>query len=284
MIRTIPASELIINPDGSIYHLNLHPDDLADTVFLVGDPDRVPEVSRYFDAIEVKKQKREFVTHTGRIGNKRFTVLSTGIGTDNIDIVLNELDALIQVDLKTREILKNPLKLNVIRIGTSGALQKEIPVDTVLISEAALGLDNLLWFYALEPDADFREMGKDLGLEFIWPYVMESSMELNERFPSSYLRGLTATCSGFYAPQGRQLRMPISQPDFIQKLSNLDFGGRKVSNFEMETAAIFALSRHFGFNALAVNAIVANRITHQFSKDTHKAVDTTIRAVLEAFS
>jgi len=194
------------------------------------------------------------------------------------------LDALIQVNLKTREILKNPLKLNLVRIGTSGALQKEIPVDTVLISEAAVGLDNLLWFYALQPDADFREKGKDLGLDFIWPYVMNAAQELNERFPKTFLRGLTATCSGFYAPQGRQLRMPISQPDFIHKLSSLEFGGRRVSNFEMETAALFALSRHFGFNALAVNAIVANRITHEFSKDTHKAVDSTIRAVLEAFS
>lgn len=284
MFTHIPESELILNPDGSIYHLNLLPEDLADTVFLVGDPDRVQEVSRYFDKIELKKQKREFVTHTGTIDNKRFTVLSTGIGTDNIDIVLNELDALIQVNLKTREILKNPLKLNLIRIGTSGALQKNIPVDSILISEAAIGLDNLVWFYDLLPDFDFRDKGIELGLDFIWPYLMEASPELNNKFSQSISRGLTATCSGFYAPQGRQLRRPIKQPQFINKLANVNFGDRRVSNFEMETAAILALSKHFGFNAIAVNAIVANRVSHQFSRDPHKVVDQTIRTVLEAFT
>jgi uridine phosphorylase len=277
----IPESELVLNPDGSVYHLNLLPEDVADTVFLVGDPDRVEEVSRYFDSIELKKHKREFVAHTGYIGSKRLTVLSTGIGTDNIDIVLNELDALIHVNLKTREIIQNARKLNLIRIGTSGALQKNIPVDSILISKAGLGLDNLMWYYKINPDKDFRTYGSKLGLDFIWPYQFNCSDELESKFPSDVRRGLTATCSGFYAPQGRMLRMPITEPDFIAKLSALEFDDLKVTNFEMETAAIFGLSKLFGFNALAVNAIVANRITHEFSKDSHKAIDSTIRLVLE---
>ncbi|MFY8020765.1 MAG: nucleoside phosphorylase [Bacteroidia bacterium] len=282
MKSIIPESELVLNQDGSVYHLNLLPEDVADTVFLVGDPDRVSEVSRYFDSIELKKNKREFVAHTGYIGSKRLTVLSTGIGTDNIDIVLNELDALIHVNLKTREIIQNARKLNLIRIGTSGALQKNIPVDSILISKAGLGLDNLMWYYQINPDKDFRAYGLKLGLDFVWPYQFNCAEELNSKFPADIRRGLTATCSGFYAPQGRMLRMPITEPDFISKLSSLEFGDQKVTNFEMETAAIFGLSKLFGFNALAVNAIVANRITHEFSKNPHDTIDATIRLVLES--
>ncbi len=278
----IPESELVLNPYGSVYHLNLLPEDVADTVFLVGDPDRVNEVSRYFDSIELKKHKREFVTHTGYIGSKRLTVLSTGIGTDNIDIVLNELDALIHVNLKTREIIQNARKLNLIRIGTSRKKKKNIPVDSILISKAGLGLDNLMWYYKINPDKDFRTYGSKLGLDFVWPYQFNCAEELEAKFPSEITRGLTATCSGFYAPQGRMLRMPITEPDFIAKLSSIDFDGQKVTNFEMETAAIFGLSKLFGFNALAVNAIVANRITHEFSHNPHKTIDDTIKLVLES--
>lgn len=282
MKSIIPETELVLNADGSVYHLNLLPEDVADTVFLVGDPDRVNEVSRYFDSIELKKHKREFVTHTGYIGSKRLTVLSTGIGTDNIDIVLNELDALIHVNLKTREIIQNARKLNLIRIGTSGALQKNIPVDSILISKAGLGLDNLLWYYQINPDKDFKTYGSKLGLDFVWPYQFNCADELESKFPADIRRGLTATCSGFYAPQGRMLRMPITEPDFIAKLSSIDFDGQQVTNFEMETAAIFGLSKLFGFNALAVNAIVANRITHEFSHNPHQTIDATIKLVLES--
>lgn len=284
MTSKIPSSELVLNPDGSVYHLNLHPHELADIVLLVGDPERVPEVSKYFDEIEVKKQKREFITHTGRVGQSRISVMSTGIGTDNIDIVLNELDVLCHVDLATREIKSGKRDLNLIRVGTSGSLQADIPVDSILVSTHGLGLDHLIWYYDVEPDMDVCYLKDELGLDFLKPYLFEASNALLSKFDEKSIKGITATCSGFYGPQGRMLRAGIKSKDLVQKLSAIRIGAHRVTNFEMETAAILGLSKLFGFKAIAVNAIVANRITHQFSTQGHDTIDRTIRYTLESLT
>lgn len=282
MIVKIPSSELILNADGSIYHLNLLPEDLADTVILVGDPERVSQVSAYFDSVEIRKQKREFITHTGRIGSNRISVISTGIGTDNIDIVLNELDVLSHVNMATREIKSSKRDLSLIRIGTSGALQDDIPVDSMLISTHGLGLDHLLWYYDVEPDMDLSHLKNDLGLDFLKPYLFNASSELLAKFDHNSIKGITATCSGFYAPQGRYLRAGIKSTHLVKSLSNLRINGLQVTNFEMETAAILGLSKLFGFKAIAVNAIVANRINQKFSADTQATIDKTIQYTLNS--
>lgn len=279
MVDIIPESELVLNADGSVYHLNLLPHEIGDTVLLVGDPDRVPEVSRYFDKIEFKKQKREFITHTGYVGSNKVSVISTGIGTDNIDIVLNELDALCNINLQTREVNKKHHSLNLIRIGTSGALQPDIEVDSIVISSHGLGLDGLLWYYQIEPDLTIE---LDLGLPHVKPYLLKSDDALLARFNQQSVKGITVTCSGFYAPQGRQLRAPIKTKHLVQTLKNTQINGMQITNFEMETAAILALSKLFGFKAIAVNAIVANRITNIFSKKSHQTIDKTIRYTLES--
>ncbi|OYU95808.1 MAG: phosphorylase [Bacteroidetes bacterium B1(2017)] len=284
MNTKIPSSELILNPDGSIYHLHLFPEDLANIVLLVGDPERVPNVSQYFDTIELKKQKREFITHTGTIGKTRLTVLSTGIGTDNIDIVLNELDALANINLATREIKSSKHDLSLVRIGTSGALQADIPVDSMLVSTHGLGLDHLLWYYNVEPDMDVVYLKEELGLDFLKPYLYKASSELLAKFDDQSIKGITATCSGFYAPQGRYLRAGIHSKHIVKSLSDIRIAGNRVTNFEMETAAILGLSKLFGFKAIAVNAIVANRITQEFSTQTQKSIDKTIQYTLEALT
>jgi len=280
MKYTIPETELVLNADGSVYHLNLLPEDVADTIILVGDQDRVPEVSKHFDKIEIKKQKREFVTHTGFLKNKRISVISTGIGTDNIDIVLNELDALVHVDLATRQTIENPRKLKIVRIGTSGAIQASIPVDTILVSEAAIGLDNLLWYYQIPANWEVPQMAEALKLPFIKPYHVKASKQLNDAMPQTWMRGTTVTCSGFYAPQGRQLRKQIHNPSFIQDLSSFQIPNSQLTNFEMETAGILGLSALFGFEAISINVILANRITHQFSQNPHLKMKEAIETVL----
>ncbi len=281
MSQKILASELILNPDGSVYHLNLFPHEIADLILLVGDPERVPQISKHFDHIDLKRQKREFVTHTGSIGTRKISVISTGIGTDNIDIVLNELDILVNVDLTTREIKSQNRDLFLVRIGTSGALQSDIEVDSMLVSTHGLGLDNLLWYYQLEHDADVEYLSAELGLDFVKPYLFNASEELLNKFDEKSLRGITATCSGFYGPQGRQLRKPIFDPNLVAKLSNININGKRVTNFEMETAAILGLSKLFGFKAIAINAIVANRINHTFSKNGLQTIEKTIRYTLD---
>ena len=282
----IEASELILNPDGSIYHLNLLPEDIADTIFLVGDPDRVEEVSRYFDRIEIKKQKREFVTHTGFVGNKRLTCLSTGIGTDNIDIVLTELDALVNMDLKTRTAKTELTGLNLIRIGTCGSLQHDIPVDSFLASEYGVGLDGLLGFYNFEvseEDKQFLEpiipIVKNLGVH---PVIAKGSDTLLNTVAKDMRKGVTLTNCGFYGPQGRTVRIAPKDKKYIDELSAITLpGGRKFTNMEMETSAIYGMSKLFGHHALSCNAILANRVDGTFSKDPHGATDKLIRHVLE---
>jgi uridine phosphorylase len=286
----IAESEMILNARGAIYHLNLLPDEIGNTVFLVGDPDRVKEVSKHFDKIEYKGEYREFITHTGFIGKKKLTVLSTGIGTDNIDIAINELDALVNVDLTTREIKSNFTSLNLIRIGTSGALQPEIPVDNFIASTHGLGIDNLLNFYRLEQNDEEKQLlhsfvtSTQLHSKIGYPYIAGASSSLIKHFVKDFFQGITITCPGFYGPQGRILRLGISNPELINSLTQFRFGQHRITNFEMETSAIYGLSKLLGHNCLSLNAVIANRVRKEFSKDSKAAVENLIIKVLETIS
>ena len=282
----ISETDLILNPDGSIYHLNLLPEDVAETVITVGDPDRVGEVSKYFDRIDLKKGKREFLTHTGWIGNKRTTVISTGIGTDNIDIVLNELDALVNIDFDTRLIKEKLTRLNIIRIGTSGSLHADIPVDCILVSDYGLGFDALMNYYAYDLNSSERELQSVLDTNFyalktVSPYLTSASLTLKEKIGFGLPHGITATAPGFYAPQGRQVRAKNAVPDFLNYLQSFKLGDQRITNLEMETAGIYALAKVLGHEALSVNAILANRATNQFSSKPEQTIDKTIQLVLE---
>ena len=285
-MQPISETDLILNPDNSIYHLNLLPEDVAETVITVGDPDRVGEVSKYFDCLDYKKGKREFVTHTGWIGNKRITVISTGIGTDNIDIVLNELDALVNIDFNTRLIKEKLTSLNIIRIGTSGSLHADIPIDSILVSNYALGFDALMRYYTYDPDAKERELQSIVDTHFyaiktVSPYVTAASSTLKEKIGFGLPSGITATAPGFYAPQGRQVRAKNSMPDFIQLLQSFKSKEQSITNLEMETAGIYALAKVLGHEAVSVNSILANRASLQFSKYPQKTVEQAIQLVLE---
>ena len=286
----IAESELIINNRGAIYHLDLRPEEIADTVITVGDPDRVHEVSKHFDSIEIKRQHREFITHTGKVGNKRLTVLSSGIGPDNIDIVINELDALVNIDFKTREIKKELKSINIIRIGTSGSLQADIPVDHFVASTHGLGVDNLLNFYRLEQNDEEQlliqsfithtQVHGQIGN----PYISSGAGSLIKHFVKDFHQGITVTCPGFYGPQGRVLRLGIKNPNFVNRLSDFRFGQHRITNFEMETSAIYGLGRLLGHNCLAINAIVGNRVAKEFSKDGKATVEKLIQKFLQIFS
>lgn len=284
MSKIIPESELILNSDGSVYHLHLKPEHLASTIFTVGDPDRVPLVSRLFDSIEFKAAKREFVTHTGFVGKKRVTVISTGIGTDNVEILMTELDALVNVDLSTRQEKAIKNSLQIIRLGTSGALQADIPVGMLLASKTAIGLDSLFQFYPdLVGDQTFAaEVQATLGLAFR-PYEANASEELLSQLPESFLHGVTITAPGFYAPQGRAVRLKPRIDGMMNRLTNLNFLGERLSNFEMETAGYYGLGELLGHQMLSLNAIVANRITKEFDKKAEKTVERLIHSALEVF-
>ncbi|MEO5947641.1 MAG: nucleoside phosphorylase [Chitinophagaceae bacterium] len=286
----IAESELIINNRGAIYHLDLRPEEIADTVITVGDPDRVQEVSKHFDSIEVKRQHREFISHTGKVGNKRLTVLSSGIGPDNIDIVINELDALVNIDFETREIKKELKSINIIRIGTSGSLQSDIPVDHFVASTHGLGVDNLLNFYRLEQNDEEQQLIQSFITQTQVhgqignPYISSGAASLIKNFVKDFHQGITVTCPGFYGPQGRVLRLGIKNPNFVNRLTDFRFGQHRITNFEMETSAIYGLGRLLGHNCLAVNAIVANRVTKDFSKDGKATVEKLIQKFLQIFS
>ena len=283
----IPESELILNKDGSVYHLNLLPEDLAPVVINVGDPDRVAMVSSYFDQIDVKKQKREFITHTGFYKGKRISVISTGIGTDNIDIVYNELDALVNIDLPSRTIKKELTSLHLVRIGTSGSLQSDIPVDNFVCSTFGLGLDGLLNFYKLINTDEEDQIIKAFRLHYpshgvlSLPYLTKAGSKLVDLLSPGMFKGITASCSGFYAPQMRQLRLEPSRMDMIDKLHTFNFGEHRITNFEMETGAMYGLARLMGHHCCAVNVIVANRITQEYSKDAESAMHRLIKTVLD---
>ncbi len=281
----IAESDLIINPDGSIYHLNLLPGDVAATVITVGDPDRVGEVSKYFDSIEFKKGKREFVTHTGLVGNKRVTVLSTGIGTDNIDIVFNELDALVNIDFETREVKKELTSLNIIRVGTSGAVQPDVPMGTILASSFGLGMDALMNYYVHDLSGDERSLLDDIKTHFghlknINPYLTAASDTLLNTIGKDMAKGITITAPGFYAPQGRQVRAKNAVPNFIKLINSFKSNQNRITNLEMETAGIYALAKVLGHKALSVNAILASRVNLEFSNEPNKIVEKAIKMVL----
>jgi len=282
------ASELIINPDGSIFHLHLLPEDIADTIILVGDPGRVETVASFFDQIELKKQNREFYTITGYYKKKRLTVISTGIGTDNIDIVVNELDAIANIDLKTRKRKAEHKTLNFIRIGTSGSLQANIPVESFLMSKKSIGFDGLLNFYADRNKVTDNEFEDAFKNHVNWnkllpsPYVVNASDELIKKLDGpDMIKGITISAPGFYGPQGRQLRLPIVDVDINDKIEAFEYNGQKVTNYEMESSAIFGLSALLGHNALTICVIIANRIQKEFSKDYKPAVKELIGVVLE---
>ena len=286
-MNRIAESELIINNRGAIYHLDCIPTEIATNIITVGDPDRVKEVSKHFDKIECKNQHREFVTHTGYIGNKRISCISTGIGTDNIDIVLNELDALVNIDFTTRQIKEQLTHLNIIRIGTSGSLQKNIPVDSFVASSHGLGIDNLLNFYLLQNNNEEEQLVQhfitqtQLHNKFAHPYISSASGFLLKHFVTGFHQGITVTCPGFYGPQGRVLRMGLANAALIDNLTTFSFGNHRISNFEMETAGIYGLSKILGHHCLSLNAIVANRITKEFSKDANAAVENLIKKSLQ---
>jgi uridine phosphorylase len=264
------------------------PEDVADTIITVGDPDRVEQVSKHFDSIELKKGKREFITHTGYLGKKRITVLSTGIGTDNIDIVLNELDALVNINLDSRTPKPALKSLNIIRIGTSGTLQDDIPVNSILISEFGLGLDALMNYYLHQISGDERLLLDEIKahlhhLKGINPYITAADESLLNQYGSELLRGITVTAPGFYAPQGREVRAKNSIPNLIQLFTSFCFNKYRITNLEMETAGIYALSKAFGHKAISVNVILANRVKFEFSKNPEKIMNQAIEHVLSKF-
>lgn len=281
----ISETDLVLNPDGSVYHLNLLPKHISDTIIAVGDPGRVYSVSQHFDQIEFEMNKREFITHVGKYKGKRITVISTGIGPDNVEIVFTELDALVNIDLKTREPKSRKKKVKIIRVGTSGALQEDIPVGSHLLSDYSVGLDNLIGFYDLAMD-DFEaglahDIQRKTGLPFM-PYVVRGSTSLLEQISGNeMIKGNTVTCPGFYAPQGRTLRVPIRFPKLLEDLNYYHKGDFWLTNFEMETSAYYAFGRLFGHEVLSANAIIANRIKNKFSKDPHKIVESLIVKVLD---
>ena len=285
-MQKIAESELIINKRGAIYHLDLRPEELADTVIVVGDPDRVKKVSKYFDKIEHQLQHREFITHTGYIGKMRISVMSTGIGPDNIDIAINELDALANIDFITRMIKPDFKQLNIIRFGTSGSLQADIPVDSLVASTHGLGLDNLMNYYACQKSTDEMDLidafmtHTQLNKEITVPYVFEAGHSLINKFNEGFYKGITVTCPGFYGPQGRILRLGLSSPGLINRLTDFSFHNHRITNFEMETSAIYGLGKLLGHECLTVNAIVANRVIQQFSKDSEAAVENLIKNAL----
>ncbi|MFD2033161.1 nucleoside phosphorylase [Belliella marina] len=284
MTKRIPESELIINADGSIYHLNLKPEHLASTVIAVGDPDRVEKVSQYFDEIEFKTSKREFVTHTGKYKGKRVTAISTGMGTDNIEIFMTELDALVNVDLDTRLPKGKHTTLDIIRVGTSGSMQTDIPAGSLLASAYGIGLDTLMAFYSTEYTELERNVAQlvqqTLDLPFR-PYCIEGSKKLLGIVGKGLVIGNTATCPGFFGPQGREVRVKPAIPDIIERLSSIDLDGFKITNFEMETSGYYAMGRLLGHDVLSLNAIVANRITQEFASNTYDIVDDLIKHTLD---
>lgn len=281
----IADSELILNADGSIYHLNLLPDDLAPTIIFVGDPDRVGEVSHYFDRIDVKKGKREFITHTGLLRNKRISVISTGIGTDNIDIVFNEIDALVNIDFATRTLKEQLTSLDIVRIGTSGSIQGDIRMGTILASEYAIGFDALMQYYVKNYTQEEKKIQQAVidhfGTLGFTPYIGSASRKLLDRIAGGLPKGITMTAPGFYGPQGRSMRTRNVYPDLIRKANAFHLHGRSITNLEMETAGIYALANIFGHHALSINAILASRVHDAFADNPKEIIDKAIRFVLE---
>lgn len=283
-MKPIPESELVLNDDGSIYHLHLFPEQIADTILVVGDQFRVQQISQYFDSIEYTVFNREFITHTGYIGNKRLTAISSGVGTDNIDIVMNELDALVNIDLETRSEKSKKINLNIIRLGTSGAVHQDIPIDCLIASTHGMGMDNLMYYY--NNNSFDIEMGKAFQQHANWPkylsvpYFYKGSEILLNKF-RDLKSGITATAPGFYGPQGRSIRLPFSINDLHEYLNTFEYKNLKITNFEMETSALYGLGKLLGHQCLTICAIIANRIKQEYSKDHKKTISKMIALVLE---
>lgn len=285
-MTTIEFSELIINQRGAIYHLDLRPEEIGDTIITVGDPFRVQKVSKYFDEMLFKSHHREFVTHTGRVGNKVVSVISSGIGPDNIDIVINELDALANIDLESRTIKPEKKQLKFIRVGTSGSLQPHIDVDSFVASTYGLGLDNLMLYYPMHQTEIEAELLSNFKSQVqlnpqLNPYIKSASAFLLAQFTDGCKAGITATCPGFYGPQGRNLRMGLAMPNLNEQLTAFRFGNHQITNFEMETSALYGLSTALGHQALSLSVIVANRLAKKFSSDSDAAVESLIKHTLE---
>ena len=285
-MQAIGASELIINDRGAIYHLNVRPEEIADTIITVGDPERVAEVSKYFDRVEHKLAHREFITHTGYIGQKRISVLSTGIGPDNIDIALNEIDALANINFDTRSINDQKKSVSIIRMGTCGSLQGEVGVNELVAGTHGLGIDNVLHFYERENNEEEKAIlaafddHTQITSHKIQPYIATASAGLLKHFTEGYSHGITVTCPGFYGPQGRILRLPLKMPNLVDQMTSFRYGQHRIANFEMETSAIYGLCNLLGHQCLSINVIIANRVKKEYSKDMGKAVDHMIQKSL----
>jgi len=284
----IPSSEFPQNQDGSVYHLNLHPEQLANTVILLGDPGRVPTFSEHLERIDHKKMNREIVTHTGVYKGKPLTIMSTGMGTDNLDIVVTELDALVNVNLKTREIKPEKTSLNLVRIGTCGSLQEEIEVNKFIASAYAFGIDGLMNFYAPANDVCDRAMETAFLNHAEWlktlprPYFVKASDELLERIAKNDMyRGITATAQGFYGPQGRVVRLPLAFPQMHDVMKSFEYNGLKITNLEMETSALYGMGQSLGHQTMTACLVVANRVTGKFSENYKKTMDDSIEMLLD---
>lgn len=287
MSDRIDESELVINDRGAVYHLDLLPHEIAETIITVGDPNRVADVSKHFDSIQHQAAHREFITHTGFLNNKRISVISTGIGTGNIDIVMNELDALVNIDFASRKTKSVLTTLDIIRLGTSGSVNEELPIDSILISETGIGMDGLLNFYQVENSIQ-ETVYLEAFINFIKPkfkevrpYIATAGENLIQKFEGHYQKGTTVTAGGFYGPQGRQLRLQPEFENFIQTLHQFHHKHFRITNLEMETAAIYGMGKLLGHNCLSINAILANRINHTFSLDPKKIVEKMIEQALE---
>ena len=282
----IESSELIVNPDGSIYHLRLRPEHIADNIIVVGDQNRVEQISKHFSKTECKISNREFVTHTGEYNGVRISAISTGIGTDNIDIVMNELDAAVNIDLSTRLIKKEKKSLNIVRLGTSGSLQEDIPVDATVISTHAVGFDGVMPFYNFENTEEETALMKAFMQQTQWshklnpPYFATGSTSLINKLKEGMYPGITATANGFYGPQGRVLRLSTAFPQMNEKLNQFSFNGHRITNYEMETSALYALGNLLGHQTCTVCAIIANRYKKEYSRDYHATIDQLIVTVL----
>lgn len=284
MAYPLSDTDLILNPDGSIYHLSLKPEHISDHIITVGDPSRVHRISQHFDNVDFEMNKREFITHVGNYKGKKITVISTGMGTDNVEVLMTELDALVNIDFKKREPKAKRKKLQIIRIGTSGSIQKDIKVGSHVLTEYAIGLDPMIHFYKMEMGAYEQEISEklmaEIGLPYL-PYCTRGSESLITQYKSGMVMGNTVTCPGFYAPQGREIRIPIRYPKLIEKLEYFHLDTMWLTNLEMETAGYYTLANLLGHDILSLNAILANRITGEFAKDPNKVIDSLIMKVLE---
>ena len=281
------CSELILNNDGSVYHLKLHPEDIADTIIVVGDPNRVPLISKHFDKISVTKSNREFITHTGYIGKKHVSVMSTGIGVDNIDIIFNELDILSAIDLKSRTVKETKRTFKIIRLGTTGGLNDKINVDDILFSRYAIGIDGVPHHYKYDLNLFEQKLSQEFAQKTNWskklaePYAVKSSDFLwNHMYEDQFNKGITLTMNGFYAPQGRSIRIPLSQPDILKKSDCILFNNLQVSNIEMETAGLYAFGKIFNHEVISLSTVLANRITGLFSSNPSKSIEKLINFAL----